>query len=42
MKILQVQPEELEILTPAGRPAMSQWAEDNYVLSTETAELAGP
>ena len=24
------------------RPAMADWAEENYVLSQETSELAGP
>ena len=37
-----VQSEELEALTPRDRPAMSDWAEANYVLSAETSDIPGP
>jgi len=39
---LPIQAEELESLTPKDRPAMSDWAEANYVLSAETSDIAGP
>jgi len=34
--------EEMEALKPGDRPAMSDWAEANYVLSAETSDIPGP
>jgi phage terminase large subunit GpA-like protein len=42
MRALTVQPEEVDVLATAQRPGMAEWAEDNYVLSPETSEIAGP
>ena len=39
---LDTQIEEVDYLQPAERLPMSQWAEENYVLSSETSEIAGP
>lgn len=39
---LAIQPEEQDLLNQADKPSMAEWAEDNYVLSPETSEIAGP
>lgn len=42
MRPLPIQMEEKDYLTPAERLPMHQWAEANYVLSSETSEIDGP
>jgi len=41
INIPAVQEQEMEALEPKDRPAMSDWAEANYVLSAETSDIPG-
>jgi hypothetical protein len=42
VRVLGLQPEELDILKPRQRPSLIDWMENNYILTGGTSAIEGP